>query len=147
MTTSFNAFGLTLTIASVVAAAAILQWLVMLVATLLSREKLPTSGLRAADTRLVVSSVILALAWIGVFSSGHAAAANTTEAAMTTGKTHGSCAAVGTDMAANVVKQKVGDPDEIRSDEQTRGPGAVIWIYKDSRCAVHIVDDKVEFVD
>ena len=42
--------------------------------------------------------------------------------------------------------QHVLNSDEKRSDEETRGPGATIWIYRDSRCAVHMFDDKVEFI-
>ena len=58
-----------------------------------------------------------------------------------------SCSTVSRDMTSAQVQQHLGAPDEKRSDEETRGPGATIWIYRDSRCAVHMFDDKVEFIE
>ena len=58
-----------------------------------------------------------------------------------------SCATIERDMPASKVQQRLGAPDETRSDEETRGPGATIWIYRDSRCAVHMFDDKVDFIE
>ncbi len=59
----------------------------------------------------------------------------------------GSCVVVTRDMKASDVRSRLGEPDERRSDDETRGPGATIWIYRDSRCAVHLFDDKVEFIE
>ena len=59
----------------------------------------------------------------------------------------GSCASVEVGSSADVVRVKLGKPNEIRSDERVRGPGAVTWLYSDSRCAVHMIESKVEFVD
>jgi len=41
----------------------------------------------------------------------------------------------------------MGEPHEIKPNEETRGPGAAVWKYSDVRCAVHVVDGKVEFVE
>ncbi|HSP15032.1 MAG TPA: hypothetical protein VLV78_09790 [Thermoanaerobaculia bacterium] len=146
MTRSFDVAGLTLTIGSIVAAVAVAQWLVMLIAAAVSKEKLPQKGLRSADLRMIISSAVFAVGWIGVFA-GTSTAAKTNAAAVVSGKSHGSCSQISTDMASSVVKKKLGDPDEVRSEEDTRGPGAAIWVYRDSRCAVHIFDNKVEFID
>ncbi|HSP33928.1 MAG TPA: hypothetical protein VLU46_06400 [Thermoanaerobaculia bacterium] len=136
MTQTFTFFGLTFSVATIVAVAAAVQWLVVLA---VSRKR-----------PLLVSSLVLALAWIGVFSSGAPAPspAGTAEAAVLHAKKpRGSCSSITGDMYAADVKSKLGEPDETRSEEETRGPGAAMWIYRDSRCAVHILDDKVEFVD
>jgi hypothetical protein len=146
MTTSLTIAGFTLTIGSIVAAAAAVQWLIMMIGTALSKEKTPQKGLRAADTRMLISTAVFAIAWIAVFATG-TTTAQANQAAIVSGKSHGSCSQVSTDMAASVVRKKLGEPDEVRSDEETRGPGAAIWIYRDSRCAVHIFDNRVEFVD
>jgi hypothetical protein len=58
-----------------------------------------------------------------------------------------SCATVERDMSASNVQQRLGAPDEKRSEEETRGSGATIWIYRDARCAVHMFDDKVDFTE
>jgi hypothetical protein len=50
-------------------------------------------------------------------------------------------------MASSEVKQRLGPPDETRNDEAIRGPGAAILVYRDSRCAVHLLDERVEFID
>jgi hypothetical protein len=59
----------------------------------------------------------------------------------------GSCASVAPGMSADEVKSRVGEPDEIRGDEETRGPGASMLLYRGSRCAVHLLDGKVEFIE
>ncbi len=131
MTHTFVIAGFTFSVASIVAAAAVVQWLIVL--SLLRRRP------------LVVSSVILAIAWIGVFSTGHET--RVAEAAVVKTGTHASCSSITEDTSAAEVKVKLGDPDAARSEEETRGPGAAVWVYRDSRCAVHILDGKVEFVD
>jgi hypothetical protein len=50
-------------------------------------------------------------------------------------------------MAASDVESRLGKADEVRSDEKTRGPGAATWVYRGSRCAVHLLDEKVEMVE
>ena len=146
MTRSFDVAGFTLTIGSIVAALAVAQWLVMILAGAFSRAKMPKSGMRPADKRLLASTIVFALAWAAVFATGWKAP-QTSAAAVVATRSHGSCSQVTNGMLSSVVKNKLGEPDEIRSDQETRGPGAAIWIYRDSRCAVHIFDDKVEFID
>ena len=59
----------------------------------------------------------------------------------------GSCASVDAGMSGDVVRTKLGAPDQILDDGKTRGPGASTWVYRDARCAVHMLDGNVELVD
>lgn len=148
MSTTITLAGFTLTVAAIVIAAAAVQFVVMAATTLLSTEKLPKKGMRSADRRLAISAGVLALAWTAVFAASSDAAKTThVEAGLAGSKVHASCSSIEAGMSDDVTQAKMGKPDEIRSDEETRGPGAKIWIYRDSRCAVHMLDDRVEFID
>jgi hypothetical protein len=57
------------------------------------------------------------------------------------------CALIGKGMTSAMVSAKLGKADEVRPDEETRGPSASIWVYRQSRCAVHLFDDKVELIE
>lgn len=131
MTHVFDIAGFTFSVATVVAVAAVVQFVIVLIA----------GGKRA----IPISALIFAGAWLAIFSANKTAAAQA--AVIAPAKSHGSCSSITEDMPAADVKTKLGDPDETRSEEETRGPGAAMWIYRDSRCAVHILDDKVEFID
>lgn len=50
-------------------------------------------------------------------------------------------------MSIAEVKSRVGEPDEVRDDEETRGPGAKMLIYRGSRCTVHLFEERVELVE
>jgi hypothetical protein len=139
--------GYTIAIGAIILAAAALQWLVIATASALSRAPKVKSGLRAAEKRLLVSSGVLAAAWLAVFGMNVMPRSRANVAAATAVTPHGSCSSVTTDMPEDEVRAKAGKPDEIRKDEEARGPGAAIWIYRDSRCAVHLFDGKVEFVE
>ena len=97
-------------------------------------------------TLMLAGSAILAGAWLW---SAPATPALSKAAAMPpqSKAPKGSCASIAQDMSAAEVKTKLGDPDETRSDEETRGPGATMMLYRGSRCAVHLLDDKVEFIE
>ena len=127
----------------------LLQWLIFVLISLISREESPDEGLRGSDRRLVVSSAVLAVVWIGLYAlRGSAPSSGSTAleaSAMTSGG--GGCSAIQSGMPSQEVQQKMGKPDEIRSDEDARGPGASILIYRGSRCAVHTLDDRVDFID
>ena len=47
-------------------------------------------------------------------------------------------------MTAVDLEARLGKPDEIRPNDEVRGPGATLWIYRDSRCAVALFDGRVE---
>lgn len=148
MNTNLTIAGLSLTIATIVLAVAAAQFVLVALSTLLSREKLPRTGIRSADRRLAISAAVLALTWTGVFSASTSAPkAAHAQASMAGTTVHDSCSSIEEGISADVTWTKLGKPDEVRPDEETRGPGAKIWIYRQSRCAVHMLDDQVEFID
>lgn len=130
-----------------IAAAAAAQWIVFLAIAAFSGKRM-----RSANVRLVLSSVVFLVAWGIAFDArslvaSHSSRVNEASAAGMTKKSTGSCASIEVGMSTQQVKSVMGEPHEVKTDEETRGPGAAIWVYKDLRCAVHVLDDKVEFVD
>jgi len=95
-------------------------------------------------TLMLAGSAILAGAWLW---SAPATPALSKAAVIQSKTPKGSCASLTTGMSASEVKTKLGDPDETGSDEETRGPGATMMIYNGTRCAVHLLDDKIEFIE
>ena len=100
---------------------------------------------------VIVSSILFLALWLVGFDVRSMIRAFPStpkaEAAMVSRPSKGSCAQVARDMTSAQVQKRLGEPYEKRGDEETRGPGATIWIYRDSRCAVHLFDDKVEFIE
>jgi len=114
----------------IVLAAAGVVWLVLVV----TRKRAP----------MLIGSAILAGAWLWSAPATPALS----KASVVAQHTHkGSCASLSEGMSAAEVKSKLGDADETRSDEETRGPGATMLIYRDSRCAVHLLDDKIDLIE
>lgn len=134
-----------------VVAVAAAQWLVFGALALASRSKLPKAGLRTSDRNLVVSSVVLALCWLTAFVPLPARFGSKTAARPSGGQSVSSskagCWMIDLGTSADRVKSSLGAPDEIRNDEEARGPGAVTWVYRDARCAVDIFDGKVEAIE
>ena len=99
----------------------------------------------------LISSGVMFVAWMGAFLPPLLAEGNANkqalEASVAGSRTHGSCAAVQPKDSALSVAKKLGKPDEKLNDEAIRGPGAVTWVYRDTRCAVHIIDNEVDFVE
>jgi hypothetical protein len=118
----------------IIAAIALAQWLVVAIVHLFKPNPRP----------LMISSALFALGWLTAFATPSHAKVVQASAVSTV---HGSCATVEPGMTSDELAAKVGTPDEKRPNEEARGPGAVIWIYRDSRCAVHLFDNKVEAVD
>ncbi|HJT18780.1 MAG TPA: hypothetical protein VJ853_15390 [Thermoanaerobaculia bacterium] len=101
---------------------------------------------KSTDRPLLVSAMAFLALWLVAFRPlWHSAKAEASIGAPSSNVV--SCATVERDMSAAKVQQRLGPPDEKKSDEETRGPGATIWIYRDSRCAVHMFDDKVDFTE
>ena len=115
--------------------AALLQWIIVAAVALFRR----------VPKMLVVSTLILAAGLVNAFGVRRESAA--LKAAALPQHSEGSCALIEPRMAADVVRAKLGAPHEVRDDGKTRGPGAVTWVYRDSRCAVHFLDDKVELIE
>ena len=116
-------------------AVALLQWLVVVAIGFFRR--LPRS--------LLISTAILAVAYVNAFGVRRESAA--LKAAALPQHSEGSCASIEPGMTADAVRARMGKPHEVRDDGKTRGPGAVTLVYRDSRCAVHLLDEKVELVE
>lgn len=114
----------------------------------LSRAKFPKHGMRASERVLIVSAIVAAIAslalvdgqrlWRPKASTAKASAAETPRA---------SCATIDAGMSEADVTRRLGAPDRRVADEETRGPGAAVLLYEGSRCAVHVLDGRVELVD
>lgn len=101
---------------------------------------------------VLISTAVLFAAWMAAFlppllAEQSAAKPTTSEASAIATRTHGSCAAVQINDSAASVAKKLGPPDEKLNDDSVRGPGATTWVYRDTRCAVHIIDNEVDFVE
>ena len=128
-----------MTIVAIIALLALVQFVAVAVLHLV-RHKPPLF--------LGVSTGVFAIAWIVIFAMALPSKATTKVTASAAGNSNSfGCLAVEKGMSGDVVQQKAGKPDEKRSDEDTRGPGASIWIYRDARCSVHLLGDRVEFVE
>jgi hypothetical protein len=95
---------------------------------------------------MLIGSAILAFAWLAQIDLHQTAVVKASTMTPATAS-KGSCASIAAHMSEADVKGRLGEPDETRGDEETRGPGARMMIYRASRCAVHLFDGKVEFVE
>ena len=94
---------------------------------------------------LVASTVIAAAGLINALGVRHESTAM--KASALSSPSIANSALVDAGMSADTVRAKLGKPPQVRDDSKTRGPGAVTWVYRDSRCAVHLLDEKVELVE
>ena len=125
-------------------------WLALALRSAFSRARFPKKGLRPQEKHLLAGSVVLALCWFAQIDYAALLRNNTRAAqasAIATSTPKASCATLDVGMTAVGVKRRMGEPDEVRADEETRGPGASILVYRGSRCTVHLLDDRIEFVD
>jgi len=84
----------------------------------------------------IVAMIGSAILWLRLFYPASSAAAGTEPAA--------GCRILDPGTRTADLRAKMGEPDRIVSEEETRGPGATVWVYNDRRCAVHLLQDKVE---
>lgn len=127
-----------------------LIWLVLIAISIVSRETHPKSGLRNSEKNVIAATIVLFLVWLGAFDAASLVTSKPKVEATTLSSTAGgtaTCAAIQTGMKLSEVQSKLGKADEVRNDEKTRGPGAVTWIYRGERCAVHLLDEKVELIE
>ena len=122
----------------VILGVALLQWMVIAAISFFAARRVPR--------KLIVSTLLLAIAFVTTFGVRRGSAA-LQAAALPAHAEVASCASVDPGMSADAVRAKIGKPQEIRDDAKTRGPGAATWVYGDSRCAVHMLDEKVELID
>lgn len=136
-----------ISIIGIIAAAALLQWIVCAAMSLTSRTPQPRRGRRTSETIFAASSGVFAATWLVVFGLALPSKPKAAATKASVSGSGGTCVAIERGMSSADVLAKAGKPDETRSDEETRGPGATVRIYRDGRCAVHMLGDKVEFVD
>jgi hypothetical protein len=131
-----------------IAAAAALWLVTLLVAFLLPvrRAKGKLQPMRKADLAVLVTGVPFAALWFYALLAGRAPAPVAVQASLT-GASAKSCALIGVGDSEAKVREKLGTADEIRGEEEQRGPGANVWIYRNSRCAVHLLDGSVESIE
>ncbi|HUP60632.1 MAG TPA: hypothetical protein VNA69_09465 [Thermoanaerobaculia bacterium] len=123
---------------------AVALWLLLAVHCVASRTPLTRRGLRRSELHLLIGTLIVAIVWLAEVDFRAPAA---TASAIPMKTPRASCASLDTGMTRGEVLRRMGDPDENRSDEETRGPGATALVYRASRCTVRLFDDRVEFVD
>lgn len=125
------------------------QWLVFASVSAFSRTRFPKKGMRRSERMLVGSTIVLALASLALidFASLWKGDGRVAAASAAASSQRGSCASVAAGMTKEEVVTRMGNPDETRADDETRGPGASVLLYAGSRCAVHLLDGKVELVD
>lgn len=128
------------------------QLLVFALISIISWASIPKRGMRGSERMLAVSAIVFLVMWLVGFDArsfirSFPGTPKAEASVLSSHASSGSCALIARDMTAAQVQKKLGAPDERKSDEETRGPGSTIWIYRDSRCAVHLFDDRVEFVE
>ena len=121
-------------------------WLLVLVAGMVSWEKSKKGRFRRTDLVVVTLSLLLGGAWF-VLLMPKASAATAVAETPVARKLTATCAVVIPGDTADSVKTRLGPPDETRSEAETRGPGTEVWIYRDSRCAIHMLSNRVESLE
>ena len=61
--------------------------------------------------------------------------------------TRGACAHIDRGESAGRVRESLGEPASIATDEDIQGPGSETWVYANARCVVHLLDGEVRAVD
>jgi len=117
---------------------ALLQWIVIVAISFFAGSRVPK--------KLIASTLVLAIALMIAFGVRRESVAFKAAASRPHSEAV-SCASIDPGMSAEAARAKLGKPHDVRDDAKTRGPGAATWIYRDSRCAVHMLDDKVELID
>ena len=110
------------------------------------RAKGKVQPIRKADVAVLVTGVPFAVLWFYALLAGRAPAPVVAQAGLT-GVSVKSCALIAVGDSEARVREKLGAADEIRGEEEERGPGAGVWIYRNSRCAVHLLDGSVESIE
>ena len=136
----------------ILAIAATAQLALFVLLSIASRAPNPKSGMRASERNLLFSTIVFVALWLVAFDARSllrsvSATPKAQASIIESSSSSSSCATIKRDMTAAQVQRRLGSPDERKNDDETRGPGATIWLYRDSRCAVHLFDDKVEFTE
>lgn len=126
---------------AVTAVVAVLWLLTLLLAAILPARS--GRGIRGVDAFVIILTIAFGLAWfVGLLYTPQKAASQPATATRSS-----SCVSVKAGQPESKVRELMGEPDEIRPEEEVRGPGADVWIYRDSRCAVHYLAGNVISVE
>ena len=139
-----NIAGYPISLATAALAGVIAIWLATLLAGIVSWEKTKKGRVRRTDIFVFAVSVLAGAVWMFALMPRTAVAAAKKNSLRVTS---GTCAMIAPGDTEVKVKSRLGDPDEIRSEEETRGPASNVWIYRDSRCAIHFFGDRVESIE
>lgn len=112
--------------------------------TLLVAIAVPRKAAKPAHLAVALATVAFAAIWSAPLLPSSSPAAKRMEPKSSAGA---SCATVDAGQTEQAVQARLGEASEVRSEEELRGPGAKVWIYRQSRCAVHLLDGLVESVD
>jgi hypothetical protein len=140
------------TIGGVIVAIAVAQFIAFALWSGFSRAKFAKTGMRSPERALMFSSAALLVVWLVVFDVVTLIRQNTApgsvqaSAAGSSSSAKGSCASLTNGMRSTQIRAKVGEPDQVIPEDDVRGPGAEVWVYKD-RCAAHVFENTLEFVE
>ena len=126
-----------------------LVWLVTLAVSMISRAPQPKSGIRRSDLAAIAASFFFAMSVVFTMTAPtvESQSKQAESAPAAAAASRGTCASIQLGMKAADVKRLLGEPDEMRSEEDVRGPQAQAWVYKASRCSVHVLAGRVDFID
>ena len=128
--------------ATVATAVVAVLWLVTLLLAAVFPADKTGYGIRRIDVFVIILAIAFGVAWfVGMLYS----VPKTKRQQVA--RRSASCVSVKTGQSEKKVREVLGSPDEIRSEEEVRGPGADVWIYRDSRCAVHYLAGSVISVE
>lgn len=131
-----------ITLAVLVSAA---LWLLTLFAGIAGREKISKDGgPRRVEIAIAVASILFGSIWLYATNPPARKSPAATTASISRGS---SCAMIRNGDARSVVLARLGKPDEVRSDAEIRGGTSDVWLYRDSRCAVHFFGEIVEAIE
>jgi len=124
-------------------------WLLAILVSLVSWSPQPKKGLRRSEIWVIGLSLVFLVSAV-VAQSATTPGAKKELAKSSEKEIHairGTCASLKVGMKARDVRGSMGEPDEVRSEEDVRGPEAEAWVYRASRCSVHVLSGKVDFID
>jgi hypothetical protein len=121
-------------------------WVVALLIGVISWEK-KRGRVRVTDIVVFAISIIAGAIWFFTLMPKAEATTPVSTEAATTRRATGTCAVIVAGDTNTKVKERLGEPDEIRSEAELRGPNSEVWIYRGSRCAIHFLGGIVESIE
>jgi hypothetical protein len=92
------------------------------------------------ERRFILANCIVALIWSLFVFASHTAPSSGEPPVK-------ACTNASENTPVSEVRAALGSPTRVVSEDDTRGFGAEAWVYEQSRCVVHVLDDRVESVE